>query len=90
MSQGLKDISAAIWAVPSEPSNARREWQVDRWVKRGAACLVCGKWPAPVERLVLGKLVVVCRECDQQPSTAARIVETIAMDWEATREAVSL
>jgi hypothetical protein len=50
---------------------------VDRWVKRGAACLLCGHWPAPHDRLVRGRLVLVCALCDRRPDTDMRLDEVV-------------
>jgi hypothetical protein len=65
----------------SRLSGDRRDWTVDRWTRRGAACLLCGHWPAPHDRLVRGRLVLVCGACERRPDTLTRLDEVVREDW---------
>jgi hypothetical protein len=63
------------------PSEKRREWQTLRWLERKAGCLLCGRWPAPHDRLVCGRLIVLCKVCDARPESNERAIEIISQDW---------
>jgi hypothetical protein len=72
-------------AVPSRTrprfSESRRDRTTARWLKRGAACLLCGAWPVPVDHVIEGRMVVLCKGCDAQPNARARMVEIVTEDW---------
>jgi hypothetical protein len=68
------------------PSMDRRDWKVDRLVRRGASCLLCGRWPAPFDRLIDGKLVLVCALCERRANTGTRLDEVVREDWRQTVE----
>jgi hypothetical protein len=65
-------------------SPGRREWQTSRWLRRGASCLLCGRWPAPHDHLVGGSLVLVCAECERRPDVEVRLAEVVREDWRRT------
>jgi hypothetical protein len=86
-----RDRRDSRWNVPSwrpqRPhgerglSEERTDWQVDRWVSRHAGCCLCRAWPAPHDRLVGGRLVVLCKRCNTRPDSDVRLHEIISQDW---------
>jgi hypothetical protein len=38
-------------------------------------------WVAPCERRIGGRLILLCRGCDRLPDAAARLNETVVIDW---------
>jgi hypothetical protein len=62
------------------------DWQVNRWVRRGAACALCNHWPAPCDRRVGKWLIVLCRSCNAREDALARILEIVTVDWAETPE----
>src|SRR5262249_55602611 len=54
---------------------------VGRLLRRGAACVLCGRWPAPRDRRIHGRLVLLCSACDRRPDAGARLEEMIQIDW---------
>jgi hypothetical protein len=87
---------APRWNAPSwRPRRARterrhaqdrRDAQVDRWVRRGAACALCKRWPAPHDHLVHGRLLLLCKRCESEPDSLARLGEMVATDWSPTSD----
>jgi hypothetical protein len=69
---------------PPERSPDRDARTIDRWLRRGAACILCGSWPAPCDHRIRGRIVLVCKRCDARPDTAARLNELVFVDWVAT------
>jgi hypothetical protein len=63
------------------PPEATMERKVDRFVKRGAHCCLCRRWPAPVENWVSGRIMLVCRPCSEKPDTTARLREVASVEW---------
>jgi hypothetical protein len=72
------------------PSTARSETRdartIGRWLRRGAACVLCRSplhpWPAPEAHHVGRRLVLlVCPACSVLPSTPDRLLELDAVDW---------
>jgi hypothetical protein len=72
-------------ARPPERQSARDYRTVSRWLRRGAACVLCGSWPAPCDRRIGGRLILLCRGCDRLPDAAARLTEIVCVDWTAAR-----
>jgi hypothetical protein len=66
------------------PFQSRVERQIERWVRRGAACLLCSSWPAPCDRWVGKWLIVLCRSCNALADAQARIEEIVKVDWAET------
>jgi hypothetical protein len=60
--------------------------KVDRFVRRGAGCCLCRRWPAPVESWVSGRIMLCCRTCAARPDTAARLREIADVEWVSTPE----
>jgi hypothetical protein len=71
---------------PVERSTARDGRIVDRWIRRGASCCLCKRWPAPYDRRVHGRLLLLCRSCQSKPDSSARIEEIIFTEWRASPE----
>jgi hypothetical protein len=65
-------------------SQDRRDRQVDRWLRRGAACALCKRWPAPHDHLVHGRLLLLCKSCESQPDSLVRLTEIVLTDWRKT------
>jgi hypothetical protein len=68
----------------SRPSEDRLERTIDRLVRRRAACVLCGFWPAPCDHRIRGRLMLVCRACQARPETRTRLDEIVRVDWAAT------
>jgi hypothetical protein len=68
------------------PSGNRVDWQVNRWVERGAACVLCNHWPASCDHLVRGRIMLVCRTCEARADTRVRLEEIALVDWRETPE----
>jgi hypothetical protein len=71
---------------PVERSARREDWTIGRLLRRGAACALCGRWPAPRDRRIGGRLILLCSGCDRRPDTAARLAELVFVDWAKTSE----
>ena len=88
---GTRSVDRPSWRPrrnrgETRPSSDRRDRIVDRWIRRGASCLLCGHWPAPHDRLVRGRLVLVCDACERRPDTGTRLDEVVREDWRQTVE----
>jgi hypothetical protein len=70
--------------TPVARSADRDDATIDRWLRRGAACVLCGSWPAPCDRRIGARLLLVCRHCDRRPETAERLNEIVSTDWAAS------
>jgi hypothetical protein len=54
---------------------------IDRFIRRGACCVLCGERWALCDRRIGSRLVLLCRSCDALPSAMARIGEIAAVEW---------
>jgi hypothetical protein len=70
--------------TPAARSADRDGRIIDRWLRRGAACVLCGSWPAPCDHRIGARLILVCRRCDRRPDTTARLHEIVCTDWAAS------
>src|SRR5262245_24868013 len=70
--------------LPERPTDQDAR-TIDRWLRRGAACVLCGSWPAPCDHRLGARLLLVCRRCEQKPDTLARLNETVRIDWTVNR-----
>ncbi len=66
------------------PPKATMARKVDRFVKRGAHCCLCHRWPAPIESWVEGRIMLVCRSCAARPDTRVRLKEIAEIEWAGT------
>jgi hypothetical protein len=69
--------------TPQARSPDRDARTVTRWLRRGASCVLCGFWPAPIDRRVGGRLLLLCRACAAKPEALVRLAEIVRVDWAA-------
>jgi hypothetical protein len=67
--------------TPRTYTEEKKERTTARWIARGATCILCATWPAPVEHEIDNRLVVTCRACAAQPNARARMAEIVNEDW---------
>jgi hypothetical protein len=60
------------------------EKKVTRFIKRGAHCCLCRRWPAPIEIWIDGRIMLACRSCSGKPHTLARLKEIASVEWKLT------
>jgi hypothetical protein len=75
--------------APSTSPERRRDRTdqvIDRAMRRGATRTLCGYRWAPCHRRVRGYVLLLCRQCDARPETAARLAELVETDWQPTSE----
>jgi hypothetical protein len=72
----------------SRPSEDRQEWTINRLIRRHAACVLCGRWPAACDHRIRGRVMLVCRACESRPDTPVRLAEIAMVDWSATPDPV--
>jgi hypothetical protein len=66
---------------PPERSADRDSRTIDRFIRRGACCVLCGERWAPCDRRIGNRLILLCRSCDAMPNAMARIREIVSIEW---------
>jgi hypothetical protein len=75
-----------VLADPRPPADPTAR-VVTRWIGRGAACCLCRRWPAAHDHMIGGRLLLLCRVCEDRPDSLARLGELVREDWRRTPEA---
>jgi hypothetical protein len=63
------------------PSEEAAAATAERFLRRRAGCALCGSWPATRDHWIGGRLLLLCKPCDGEPSAWARLAELVAVDW---------